>query len=82
MRQWAAVFGMPACVLNVPHVAPDILHELYPQILWWAADLVAIPKQKFRAGSPTHVTVQCVLAKRAPHVKASTLSHREEHLVG
>ena len=43
--QWAVVFGMPSRTLNTPHVAPGILHQTYPYVLWWAADLVATPKQ-------------------------------------
>ena len=41
--QWAVVFDMPTRPLSIPHVAPDILHQLYPRILYWAADLVATP---------------------------------------
>ena len=50
-------FILPTHPLNVPHVAPIILHYLYPRILLWAADLVATPQHKCPAWSPTHVNV-------------------------
>ena len=37
------VIGMPTCPLNTPHVAPEVLHGTYPQVIWWAADPVATP---------------------------------------
>ena len=62
-----------ACPLT-PHAAPDVLHKMHPQVLWWAADVVATPQQKFRAWSPPRVKVQRVPGEQAPRVlEASTL---------
>ena len=36
---------MPTRPLYSPHASPDILHQMYPHVLWWAADLVATPQQ-------------------------------------
>ena len=47
--QWAVVSDMPTRPLNTPHVAPDVLHQICPYGLWWAADLVATPQKKFPA---------------------------------
>ena len=53
---------------------PDILHQMYPYVLWWAADLVATPQQKFPVGSPSGVKVRSVPVEQAPRVlEASTL---------
>ena len=81
--QWAVIIEMPAMSLNTPHVAPDILHQIYPYILWWAADLVATPQQKFPVGSPANVKVRKVPAEQAPRVlEASTLLLRDEEMAG
>ena len=53
--QWAVVLDMPTRLLNTHHVAPDVLHQIYPYVVWWAADLVATPQQKFPVGSPANV---------------------------
>ena len=31
--QWAVVLDMPTRPFNTPHVAPDILHQIYPHVL-------------------------------------------------
>ena len=81
--QWAVVLDMPTRPLNTSHVAPDILHQIYPYVLWWAADLVATPQQKFPVGSPASGKVRKILAEQAPRVpEASTLLIREEEMVG
>ena len=81
--QWAVVLDMPTRPLNTPHVAPDILHQIYPYVLWWAADLVATPQRKFLVGSPANVKVRKILAEQAPRVlEASTLLIREEDMMG
>ena len=78
-RQWAVVLDMPTRPLNTPHGAPDILHQMYPYVLWWAADLVATPQQKFPVESPSSVKVRSVPVEQAPRVlEASTLLLREE----
>ena len=74
---------MPNRPLNVPHVVSDILQQLYPQVLWWAANLVATPQQKAAVGSPTHVEVQHVPAEQAPRIlEASTVPSHKEDQVG
>ena len=74
---------MPTRPLNTPHVAPDILHQIYPYVLWWAVDLVATPQQKFPVGSPATVKARKSPAEHAPRVpQASTLLIREEEMVG
>ena len=81
--RWITVIDMPTRPPNAPHVAPDILHLMYPRILGWATDLLATPQQKFPAGSPSQVKVQCVPRAQAPGVlEASTLSLREDDMVG
>ena len=81
--QWAVVVDMPTRPLNTPHVVLDILHQIYPYVLWWAADLVATPQQKFPVGSPANVKICKVPAEQAPRVlEASTLLIREEEMVG
>ena len=81
--QWAVVLDMPTRPLNTPHMAPDILHQIYPYVLWWAADLVATPQQRFPVGSPANVKVRKILAEQAPRVlEASTLLIRVEKMVG
>ena len=67
-RQWAIVLDMPTRPLNTPHVVPDILHQMYPSVLWWAANLVATPPQKFPAGSPSSVKVRRVPVEQALRV--------------
>ena len=47
----------PHLPLNTPHAAPDILHQMYPCILWWAADLAGTPQQKCPVESPSRVKV-------------------------
>ena len=42
------ILDLSARPLNVPHVAPDVLYQTYPYVLWWAADLVATLQQKLR----------------------------------
>ena len=49
--QWAIVLDMPTRPLNTPHLAPDVLYQIHPYVLWWAADLVASLLQKFSVGS-------------------------------
>ena len=66
--QWAVVLDMPTRPFNTPHVAQDILHQIYPYVLWWAADLVATPKQKFPVGSPANVKVRKIPTEQAPRV--------------
>ena len=74
---------MPTRPLNTPHVAPDVLHQIYPYVLWWAADLVATPQQKFPVGSPANVKARKIPAEQAPRVlEASTLLLRDEEMVG
>ena len=69
--------------LNVPHVVPDVLHRLCPQILCWAAVLVATPQQQFPTGSPTHFNVQHMPTKKAFHSpEASTVLICKQDLVG
>ena len=81
--QWAIILDMPTRPFNTPHVAPDILHQIYPYVLWWTADLVATPQQKFSVGSPANVKVRKVPAEQAPRVlEASTLLLRDEEVVG
>ena len=56
---------------------------MYPYVLWWAADLVATPQQKFPLGSRSSVKVRSVPVEQAPRVlEASTLLLREEEVVG
>ena len=50
--RWVVILDMPTLPLNTAYVAPDILHQMYPYVLWWAADLVATPQQKFPGASP------------------------------
>ena len=77
--QWAVILDMPASPLNTPHVAPDILHQIYPYVLWWAADLVATLQQKFPVGSRANVKVRKVPAEQAPRaLEASTLLLRDD----
>ena len=65
--------------LNTPHVAPDVLHQIYPYVLWWATDLVATPQQRFPVGSPANVKVRKISAEQAPRVlEASTVLLRDE----
>ena len=59
---------MLARPLNTPHVAPDVVHQLYPYLLWWAADLVANSQQKISVGSPANVKLRKVPAEQAPRV--------------
>ena len=74
---------MPTRPLNTPHVAPDILHQIYPYVLWWAADLVATTQQKFPVRSLANVKVRKIPPEQAQRVpKASTLLIREEVMVG
>ena len=74
---------MPTKPLNNPHVAPDVLHQIYPYVLWWAADLVATPQQKFPVGSPAHVKTRKIPGEQAPRVlEASTLLLRDEEMAG
>ena len=81
--QWAVILDMPARPLNTPYVAPEALHQIYPYILWWVADLVATPQQKFPVGSPANVKVGKVSAKQAQCVlKASTLLLRDDETAG
>ena len=83
LGQWGVIIDMPTHPLNTSHITPDILHQMYLHILWWAADLPATPQQRFPAGSPSHVKVQRVQAEQAPRVlEASTLSLCEEDMVG
>ena len=56
--QWAVVHGMPTRPLNTKHVAPGIVHEMYPHVRWWAANLVATPQQNLPVGSPSSVKVR------------------------
>ena len=51
---------MPTRPLNTLHVALDIVHRIYPYVLWWAANLMATPQQKFPVGSPSSVKVRSV----------------------
>ena len=82
-RQWAVILDMPTRPLNTPHVVPDILHQVHPYVLWWAANLVATPQQKFPVGSPSSVKVRSVPVEQAPRVlEASTLLLCEEEVVG
>ena len=74
---------MPTRPLNTPHVAPDVLFHIYPSVLWWVADLVAAPQQKFAVGSPANVKIRKVPVEQAQRVlKAFTLLIREEGVVG
>ena len=74
---------MPARALNTPHVAPDVLHQIYSYVLWWVADLVATLQQKFPVGSPANVQVRKVQAEQAPRVlEASTLFPRDDEMAG
>ena len=80
--QWAASLGMPTGPLHAPHVTPSILHQMYPYVLWWAADLVATPKQQFLMGFPFRVEVCRVPVEQALRVpQASTVLLREEDVV-
>ena len=54
-RQWAVILDVPTMPLNTPHVVPYVLHQIDPYVLWWAANLVAAPQQKFQVGSPANV---------------------------
>ena len=49
-------------------MAPGILHQIYPYVLLWAADLVATPQHKFPVGSPANVKVRKVPDEQAPRV--------------
>ena len=81
--QWAIVLDMPPRPLNTPHVEPDVLHQIYPYVLCWVTDLVAIPQQKFSVGSTADDKIPKVLAQEAPRVlEASTLLLRGEEVVG
>ena len=81
--QWAVVRDMPTRPLNTPHVALDVLHQIYPYVLWLVADLVATPQQKFPVGSPANVKARKIPVAQAPHVlEASTLLPRDEEMVG
>ena len=83
LGQWAIILDMPTRPLNTPHVAPGVLNEIYPYVLWWAADLVASPQQKFPAGSPADVKARKIPAEQAPRVlEASTLLLRDEEMAG
>ena len=74
---------MPTRALNTPHMAPDVFHQIYPYVLWWVTDLVAIPQQKFSVGSTADDKIPKVLAQEAPRVlEASTLLLRGEQVVG
>ena len=76
--QWAVILAMPTRQLNNPHVAPDILHQIYPYVLWWAANLVASPRQKFPVSSPANVKTRKIPAEQAPRVlEVSTLLLRD-----
>ena len=65
--QWAVVLDMTR-PLNTPHVAPGVLYQIYPYVLWWAANLIATPQQKFPVGSPANVKIRKVPAQQAPRV--------------
>ena len=81
--QWAVILDMPTRPLNTPHVTPDVLHQIYPYVLWWAADLVATPQQEFPVGSPANVKTCKISAEQAPRVlEASTLLLRDEEVAG
>ena len=67
--QWAVIRDMPTRSLITPHVAPAVLHHIYPYIRWCAADLVATAQQKFPVGSPRVL-------------EASTLLLRDEEMAG
>ena len=56
--QWSVISDLPARPLNVPHVAPDVLHQIYPYVVWWAADLVATQQQKNSLWDP-RLTPSC-----------------------
>ena len=74
---------MPARPLNTPHVAPDVLQQIYPYVLWWAADLFATPHEKFPVGSPANVKVRELRAEQAPRVlEASTVLLRNDEMAG
>ena len=62
--QWAVVLDMPTRPLNTTHVAPDILYQMCPDFLWWAADLVATPHQKLPVGCPSSVKVRSFPSSR------------------
>ena len=79
--QWAVILDMPTRPLNTPHEAPNVLHQIYPYVLWWAADLVATPQQQFPVGSPANVKARKIRAEQAPRVlEASTLQLRDEEM--
>ena len=79
--QGAVVLDMLARPLNTPRVATDVLHQIYPYVLWWAADLVATPQQKFPVGSPANVKVRKVRAEQASRLlEASTLLLRHDEM--
>ena len=81
--QWAIVLDMRTRPLNTPHVPLDVLHQIYPYVVWWAADLLATPQQKFPVGSPANVKVRKVRGEHAPRVlEVSTLLLRDEEVVG
>ena len=74
---------MPTRPLNTPHVAPDILHQIHPYVLWWAADLVASAQQKFPLGPPANVRVRKIPTEQAPRLlEASTRLMGEEEMAG
>ena len=81
--QWAVILDMPIGPLNTPHVAPDVLHQIYPYFPWSAADVVATPQQKSPVGSPANVKTRKIPARRALCVfEASTLLLRDDEMVG
>ena len=81
--QWAVILDMPTRPLNTLHVAPDILHQIYPYVLWWVADLAATPQHKFPVGSPANVKARKVPAEQAPRVlEASSPLPRDDETAG
>ena len=56
----AAFWDMATRSANATDVVPDILHHLYPQIAWSAADMVATPHINLLRG--LQLTIVCTLS--------------------
>ena len=70
---WEVLLDMYIRPPKTTMVALHIPPQINPYVLWWAANLVATPPQKFSAGSPAKVKARKIPAEQVARVLEASI---------